>query len=96
MLEHLPQELINIIKYYVLESPHKKELLKKIPNIYNLEIIYNWNSTSEVLTCYNKQKDLYTVFSHSIIIMDYELPERDQFTNLTQYIVYLNYLYEEY
>lgn len=41
MLEHLPQELINIIKYYVLESPHKKELLKKIPNIYNLEIIYN-------------------------------------------------------
>lgn len=95
-MDTLPSEIIKIIKYYTLESPYKKELLNKVYNNYNIEIIHDWNLISEVLTCYNITRDIYTVFSNSITITDYEYPDHDDSTKLNVYIVYIKYIYEEY
>lgn len=95
-MECLPSDVIKIIKYYVLESPHKRELLKKVLSKYTYKIIYNKNLSSEVITCYNKQTDIYTIACNTIIITDYELPDFDTTRDLTRYMVYSNYIYEDY
>ena len=95
-MECLPSDVIKIIKYYVLESPHKKELLKRVFNEYTYKIIYNKNLSSEVITCYNKQSDIYTVAVNTIIITDYELPDFDTARELTRYMVYSSYIYEDF
>ena len=72
-LKCLPSDVIKLIKYYVLESPHKKELLKKVLNNYTYKITYNKKLTCEVLTCYSikSEYEMYNIVSWYIVYHNY-------------------------